>query len=114
GCSPGGVFGDLRHHGRNQIERLVYLGEFVQHADHAGVILQGVQARPGQFILAGPQILVERLVHVPQETKCRHWLGGSAEKGALFGVETNAAASEREEKSKTVMGRRLRISSMVR
>jgi len=27
-----------------------------------------MQARPWQFVLAGPQILVKRLMHVPQET----------------------------------------------
>ena len=67
---PGGS-GDiilyLRDQRRNQIEGLMDIGKFVQQLHHAVIILQGVEAHPGQAVLAGDQVLVKRLVLVPQE-----------------------------------------------
>ena len=41
-------------------------------ADHAPVVLERVQPHPRQDVLAGRQVLVERLVHVPQQRDARH------------------------------------------
>ena len=64
-----GVLGHLRHHGGHQVESLVDLREVLQDSGHAEIVLEGVHARPGQLILAGNQVLVIRLVHVPQEAQ---------------------------------------------
>jgi len=65
----GGVLGDLGHHRRHQVECLPDFGKLLQHANHAVVILERVHARPGQFVFAGDQVLVEGLVHVPEEAQ---------------------------------------------
>jgi hypothetical protein len=73
-----GVLVHLRHHGRHQVEGLSHIGEFAQDLDHAVVILEGVQTGPWQLVLAGGEILIERLVHVPEEAEinARHGLAG--------------------------------------
>ena len=65
----GSVLGHLRHHGRHQVEGLTDLGKLLQHLHHAVVVLQRVHACPGEFVLAGNQVLIEGLVHVPQEAQ---------------------------------------------
>ena len=65
----GGILRDLGHHGRHQVEGLPHCGEFFQHAHHAVVVLERVHARPRQFVLAGNQVLIKRLVHVPEEAQ---------------------------------------------
>ncbi len=60
------VFLNLRDQRRHQIERLVHLWELVQQFHHSVVILQRMQPRPGQAILPRHQVLIERLVLVPQ------------------------------------------------
>ena len=66
---PGCIILNLHHHGRHQIESLVNGGEILQHFHHAVVILQTVHAGPREFILAGNQILIKRLVHVPDKAE---------------------------------------------
>ncbi len=65
GRRAGGVFFDLRDHRRHQVEGLAHMGKFFQDLHHSRVIFQRMQPGPRQLIFAGPQILVERLVHVP-------------------------------------------------
>ncbi len=62
---PGCVLFHLRHHGRHQVEGLLHLGKVFQNAHHAVVVFQGVHARPGELILAGSKVFIERLMHVP-------------------------------------------------
>src|ERR1019366_10578979 len=41
--------------------------ELLHQFHHPVVVLQGMQSHPGKAILAGYHVLVERLVHMPQE-----------------------------------------------
>jgi hypothetical protein len=64
-----GVLRHLRHHRRDQVERLPDFRKLLQNPRHAVVVLEGVHARPRQLVLAGDQVLVEGLVHVPEEAQ---------------------------------------------
>ena len=55
--------GDQR---RDKVEGLVNVGKLVQQLDHAEVVLERVQSHPGQPVVAGDQVLVKRLMLVPQ------------------------------------------------
>ncbi len=59
----------LHHHGWHQVEGLMHLREFLQDFHHAVVVFHGVQARPGEMVLSRDQVLVEGLMHVPQEAE---------------------------------------------
>src|SRR6266850_978860 len=41
--------------------------EFIQQFHHAVIILECMHAHPGQTVLAGHQVLVEGLMHMPQK-----------------------------------------------
>ena len=56
----------LRDQRRDKIEGLVNVGKLVQQFDHAVVVLERMQPHPGQPVLAGDQVLVKRLMLVPQ------------------------------------------------
>ena len=60
-----GVLRHLRHHGRHQVKRLPDGRELLQNPHHPVVVLERMHARPRQLVLAGDQILVVGLVHVP-------------------------------------------------
>ena len=62
---PGCVLFHLRHHGRHEVEGLLHLRELFEDAHHAVVIFEGVHARPGELVLAGSKVFIERLMHVP-------------------------------------------------
>ncbi len=62
-----GVLLDLGGERRNKIEGRVNTGKFVEDLDHAPVIFEGVQARPGKQVLTGGRIAILRLVHVPED-----------------------------------------------
>src|ERR1039457_6943763 len=64
-----GVLVHLRHHGGHQVEGLAHVGKLAQNLDHAVVVFEGVQAGPRQLVLAGREVFVERLMHVPKEAK---------------------------------------------
>ncbi len=74
---PRNVILNLRDQRRHQIEVLVYIGKLLQQLHHAVIILQTVQAYPGHAILAGHQILIERLVLMPEKDETQ---GGHGEK----------------------------------
>ena len=57
----------LHDEGRDQVERDVDRRKILEHRNHAPVVLQGVQAYPGHAVVILSQVLVKRLVHVPQE-----------------------------------------------
>ena len=62
-----GVFLELRGERRHYVERGVHGGKFLEHANHAPVVLERVQARPGKNVAARGRIAVLRLVHVPKQ-----------------------------------------------
>ena len=66
------IFVDLRDHRRHQVERFVNRRKFGENLNHSGVVFERVEPRPRQFVLSGPQIFVERLMHVPQKTDGCH------------------------------------------
>jgi hypothetical protein len=45
----------------------VNAGEFIQQFHHAVVVLERMQPNPGQSVLARDQVLVKRLMLVPQD-----------------------------------------------
>ena len=63
---------DLDQQRGHQVERHADRGEFAQQRYHAPVIFKGVQADPRKDVLAGHQILVERLMHMPEERDAGH------------------------------------------
>ena len=70
-----GVFLDLDHHGRDQVKGLPDGRKFFQDFDHAVVVLQGMHAGPREAILTGGEVLIERLVHVPEKAQVDFWHG---------------------------------------
>ena len=66
---------DLGNQRGHQVEVLMNLREFVQQLDHPVVVLQRMQAHPGQTIFARYQVLVKRLVLVPQKNYAQHGHG---------------------------------------
>ena len=65
---------DLHHERGHEIEVLVDVGELVQQLHHAVIIFECVQADPREAILARNQVLVVRLMLVPEndDAQCRH------------------------------------------
>src|ERR1700722_189739 len=59
----------LHDHRRYQVEGLVHGGKILQHFHHSVVILQRVKARPRQAIFTEHQVLIQRLVHVPNKAE---------------------------------------------
>ena len=57
---------------RNQVERDLDRGMLPQDRHHAPVVFDGVHPDPRQHVLAGEQVLIERLVHVPQDRDAGH------------------------------------------
>src|SRR5882724_7081470 len=55
---------DLMDKRRNEIDGLMDSGKLVEQFHHAVVILERVQANPGQAIAPGDQVLVKRLMLV--------------------------------------------------
>src|SRR5256885_4276182 len=66
---PAGIFLELQAERWNHVERRVKPREFLQNLDHAPVILERVQSRPGQNVAASLGIAILRLVHVPQNNE---------------------------------------------
>ncbi len=63
---------ELHEHRRHQVEGDADVRELAQQRDHAPVVLEGMQPDPGQYVLARRQVLIQRLVHVPQQRDARH------------------------------------------
>ena len=63
---PAHVVLNLGDQRRNKIEGLMDVGKLVQQFDHSVVVFERMQAHPGQAVLAGDQILVKRLVLMPE------------------------------------------------
>jgi hypothetical protein len=68
---------NLRDERRNQIKGLMDVRELIEQFHHSVVVFEGVQTYPGETVLSGDQIFVERLMLVPKQndTQNRHrWL----------------------------------------
>src|SRR6185503_18443297 len=63
---------ELHQHRRHEVERQAHRGELTEQRHHAPVVLQPVQPHPRQDVLPGQQVLVQRLMHVPQQRNARH------------------------------------------
>ena len=63
---------ELHEQRRHQVEGGFDRGELAQQRDHPPVILDGVEPHPGKHVLPRRQVLVKRLVHVPQKCDARH------------------------------------------
>ena len=63
---------ELDKHRGHEIEGRPDGRKFPQEGDHAPVVLEGMEPNPGEYMLAGHQVLVERLMHVPEEGDARH------------------------------------------
>ena len=63
---------ELRDERRHQVEGDMHAGELLEHGDHAPVVLDRVHPHPGQDVLAGGEVLVVGLVHVPQQRQLHH------------------------------------------
>ena len=62
-----GVIYYLVDKGRDKVEGLAYLREVPQDVRHVVVVFDAVQTHPGQGVPSGDEVLVIRLVHVPEE-----------------------------------------------
>ncbi len=62
-----GILLELHSQRRHDIERGMHAGKFLDHADHAPVVLERMKARPRQHVTPGRRIAILRLVHVPQD-----------------------------------------------
>ena len=56
----------------HEVERDLHARELPEQRDHPPVILERVQAHPGQDVLPGEEVLIEGLVHVPQDGDAGH------------------------------------------
>ena len=63
---------ELHQHRGHEVEGQAHRGELPEQRDHPPVVLQRVQPHPRQDVLPCEQVLVERLMHVPQERNARH------------------------------------------
>src|SRR5438876_10576517 len=66
-----GMAAILRNQRRDQIKREVDRGKLAQDGHHSPIVLERVQADPGHDVAALGQVLVKRLVHVPQKHEVR-------------------------------------------
>ncbi len=62
-----GVVLNLGDQRGDEVEGLMDVGKLFQQFHHPVVIFKRVQARPGQAVLSGDQVFVERLVLVPKD-----------------------------------------------
>jgi hypothetical protein len=75
GPIPGAIAGkgfELDEQRRHQIERHPDVGKLAQNRHHAVIVLQRVETHPRQDVLAGHEVFVVRLVHVPQDGDTGH------------------------------------------
>jgi hypothetical protein len=71
-CASLGERLQLHQQRRHEIEGHPDARELAQERHHAVVVLQRMQPDPRQDVLAGDEVLVIRLVHVPHEGDARH------------------------------------------
>jgi hypothetical protein len=90
----GAAFGErleLHEQGRHEVEREPHVRELAEQRRHPVVVLQRVQAHPRQDVLPRHQVLVERLVVVPQQRDaCFHvlWWGSKRHTRRCSGSST--------------------------
>src|SRR5579864_606907 len=95
--ASGDVVLDLRDQRRYQVEVLMNLREFVQQFDHSVVVLQCMQPHPGQTVFPRYQVLVKRLVLVPEKNYAQHGHGirHSSPIGILLGILQSSMRRQR-------------------
>ncbi len=76
---PGEHLLDQRWH---HVDRGVRVGMVGKHVRHVEVVFGRVQPQPGQADLAGAQIAIERLVHVPDDGDVEGMIGHVLEVGS--------------------------------
>src|SRR5712691_741488 len=64
-----GVFLQLHAQGRHDVKSGMKIGKLAEHFHHAPVILQRMQARPGEDVAPALRVAVLRLMHVPQQNQ---------------------------------------------
>ena len=62
-----GILLKLGNKRRDEVEGGVKFGKVLQHGNHSIVVLHGMEPDPGHRINAFDQVLIEGLVHMPQE-----------------------------------------------
>ncbi len=85
---PRHVILNLHHQRRHQIKVLVNVGKFIQQLHHAVVIFERVQPRPRQTVLSRNQILIKRLVLVPQKNDAQGRHGWSSQSSTAESVRS--------------------------
>ena len=65
---------ELHEQRRDEVERHLDVGTLAQDGHHAVIVLEGVQPDPRQDVLVGREVLVIRLVHMPQDGDTGHTL----------------------------------------
>ncbi len=63
---------ELHEQRGDEVERDADARELAKQRNHPVVVLQGMQPHPGENVLPGDEVLVIRLVHVPQEGHLGH------------------------------------------
>ena len=63
---------DLGNQRGNKVKRLVNLGKLIQQLDHPIVIFERMQPDPREAVLARNQILVKRLVLMPENNHAQN------------------------------------------
>jgi len=63
---------ELHQQRRDEVERELHLRELAQQRSHPVVVLQAVHPHPRQDVLAGGEVFVIRLVHVPEDGDVDH------------------------------------------
>src|SRR6267378_2514146 len=124
GSRAGGVFLDLFHHRRDQVEGLMYRWKLAQELHHAVIILECVKARPRQLVFAGKQVLIDRLVHVPDEAeidlghqrdrekKLRVGTGGSVRRMARHRISLSSSSSFKSASAKSSWAERAAVAEV--
>ena len=63
---------ELHEHRRHEVEGDLHGRELPKERHHPVIVLQPMETDPRQDVLSGHQILVERLMHVPEDRHPRH------------------------------------------
>ncbi len=63
---------ELHEQRRHQVERDPHLRKLAHQRDHAPVVLDAMQPHPREDVLARDQVLVEGLMHVPEDCNAGH------------------------------------------
>ena len=106
---------NLRDQRGHQIEVLVNIGKLVQQLHHPVIILERVQPRPRQTVFARHQILVKRLVLMPEKNQPQSGHGWNSQ--SSMGIQLSRRTKDPSErvrlKSPIILPEAWRISLLV-